>query len=150
MDEVPDRDDRHVGALAVDARRAARLAATRADEDACRQLADYLQTMRDHADDPAAYTAADLGFHIAVARAARNPFLATMITPLVQVIVEGIFESHGAADAVDLGISAHSEILDRIEQRDPQGAMRAMEEHLLASRRLFPGQVMERLVGSGD
>ena len=61
--------------------------------------------------DAAAYTAADVGFHIAVARATQNPLLPTLLAPLATIIVRGMFASHGQPDAVSLGIKAHSKVL---------------------------------------
>jgi DNA-binding FadR family transcriptional regulator len=101
-----------------------------------------LQSMRESHDDPAAYTASDVGFHIAVARSSANPLLPILLAPLAKVIVEGVFESHGRESAVRAGVADHARILRAIKRGDAPGARRAMVEHLKASRRLFPDQVI--------
>ena len=72
---------------------AAELAATRAGVDQLDELETLVQKMRDSADDPASYTAADVGFHIAVARASGNAILPSMLAPLVAAIVRANLES---------------------------------------------------------
>lgn len=119
----------------------ARLAAERADEVACSELARLLEEMRDNVDDPAAYTAADVGFHVMVAQASGNPLLPTLLGPLVKVIVEGVFLSHSRPYAAQRGIRAHTKILGYISKGDGAGAARAMRAHLHESRGIFPDEV---------
>lgn len=124
----------------------AHLAATRADEGDLTELEEHLDAMRASRHDPAAYTAADLGFHIAIANAARNPFLGMLLGPLAKVIVQGIFaSSHTNQDATAAGIRGHGRILRRIEDRDAEGAAAEMTRHLAESRRMFPAEVLSRL-----
>lgn len=126
---------------------AAGLAAERADEAALALLRQHLQDMRDNAHDPSAYTAADVGFHVAVASAAGNPLFPTLLAPLVNLIVEGMYESHGAPEATSGGIAHHSRILARIEKGDARGAIRAMREHLRESQLLYPDDAIARASG---
>jgi DNA-binding FadR family transcriptional regulator len=123
---------------------AAELAAERATPDSLKTLGHLLSEMAESRDDAAAYTAADVSFHIAVARAAQNPLLPTLLAPLSSLIVRGMFESHGTPDAVSLGIEAHKKVLRAIERHDPPGACRAMAAHLRESRLVFPEQVVRR------
>jgi GntR family transcriptional regulator, transcriptional repressor for pyruvate dehydrogenase complex len=117
---------------------AARLAAVRADAEDRQAIAGRLADMRRHRGDQAAYTAADVGFHVAVARASKNPFLPTLLAPLASTIIQGLFGAGEVGDAIEAGIRAHAEVLARIEQGDADGAALAMEEHLRESRRIFP------------
>lgn len=119
---------------------AAELAATRATEDSVATLRRLLEGMRESRDDAAAYTAADVGFHVSVARATMNPLLPTLLAPIVTMIVKGMFETHGLTDAVDLGIAAHGRVLAAIERGDAASARRAMAAHLHESRQLFPAR----------
>lgn len=121
---------------------AAELAATRATSDDLETLETLLHSMSEGRDDPSAFTAADVGFHVTVARAARNPLLPTLLQPLVSMIVEGVFESHSTARAASLGIADHKKILAALKKRDPAAARLAMSTHLIGSRRLFPEQVV--------
>lgn len=122
---------------------AAELAAERATEDSLTTLRKLLRSMQDSRGDAAAYTAADVGFHVAIARASQNPILPTLLAPLATMIVKGMYESHDTSNAVELGISAHSKVLRAIERRDPAAARRAMTAHLNESRRVFPDHVSD-------
>lgn len=126
---------------------AAQLAARRATQDSLETLEGLLSTMVESRDDAAAYTAADAGFHIAVARASQNPLLPTMLAPLANLIVKGMYESHGAPEAVSSGIAAHRKLLRALQRRDPAAARRAMEAHLHESRTVFPEGLVSRPPG---
>lgn len=127
---------------------AAELAAQRATPDSLATLERLLATMADSADDAAAYTAADVGFHVAVARATLNPLLPTLLAPLATLIVKGMFESHSTPDAVSQGIAAHTRVLRAIKRGDPAAARRAMAAHLRESRRVFPEQLVKSQNGT--
>jgi GntR family transcriptional regulator, transcriptional repressor for pyruvate dehydrogenase complex len=120
----------------------AELAAGRATPESIAELGQLLQSMRDSHSDPAAYTASDVGFHVAVARASGNPLFPMLLSPIVSYIVAGVFESHGFDSAVRAGIADHERILAAITDKDPDRARQAMVEHLHASRKLFPEQVV--------
>jgi DNA-binding FadR family transcriptional regulator len=113
----------------------ARLAAERADDHDLEQIAVRLETMRGAGDDIERWTAADLGFHVAVASASHNPFLSTLLAPLVKVIEQGIIESFRSREAVKAGLRAHERIFACIEAHDPAGAEKAMRDHLADSER---------------
>ena len=113
----------------------ARLAAERATEHDLSVIETRLETMRSAARDVQEWTAADLGFHVAVAEASHNPFLATLLAPLVKVIEQGIVESFKSRAAVRAGLGAHERISECIHDRDAAGAEQAMREHLEDSER---------------
>ena len=95
--------------------------------------------MMDSRHDAAAYTAADVSFHIGVARASLNPLLPTLLAPLATLIVRGMFESHGDPDAVLSRASRRTPTsCARSKKRDPAAARRAMAVHLRESRQSFP------------
>ncbi|MCU1495027.1 MAG: GntR family transcriptional regulator protein [Acidimicrobiaceae bacterium] len=120
---------------------AAELATKRRTPELIATLERLLQAMQDSGGDAAAYTAADVDFHVAVARATLNPLFPTLLAPIATMIVEGMFESHGTTDAVRLGITAHTKILKAIKAGDPGAARRAMQAHLRESRTIFPDGV---------
>jgi GntR family transcriptional repressor for pyruvate dehydrogenase complex len=128
---------------------AAESAAKRGTPEMIEALERLLQSMRDSRDDPAAYTASDVGFHVAVARASGNPLLPALLAPLAAMIVQGVFESHGASRAVSGGVADHEKILRAIKRKDPAGARAAMSAHLRGSRQLFPKEVIEVKKGGG-
>src|SRR5437763_8267771 len=113
----------------------ARLAAERATAHDLTEIDARLETMRRAVRAVREWTAADLGFHVAVAEASHNPFLATLLAPLVKVIEQGIVESFKSRAAVWAGLTAHERISDRIREHDAAGAEQAMREHLLDSER---------------
>jgi GntR family transcriptional repressor for pyruvate dehydrogenase complex len=121
----------------------ASLAAIRAGEGHLKRLFRQVADMEAHRGDAAAYTAADLGFHIEVASAAQNPFLAALIEPLARVIIEGMLQSSQTSpEAVDDGIRMHRVILGCIAAHDPDGAAAAMRAHMADSQRAFPNSVL--------
>jgi GntR family transcriptional repressor for pyruvate dehydrogenase complex len=115
----------------------ARLAAERASDHDVEQIASRLESMRAAGDggDVGLWTASDLGFHVDVARASHNPFLSTLLAPLVKVIEHGIAESFRSKRAIRSGLEAHHRIFDHISQLDPAGAELAMRDHLADSER---------------
>lgn len=122
--------------LAIEAA-TARLAAERATEHDIEHISTRLAAMRTDRDDLQRWTASDLGFHLAVASASHNPFLLTLLTPLVKVIERGIIESFRSRQAVESGLRAHERILERIVAHDPPRAEEAMRDHLADSERRF-------------
>jgi GntR family transcriptional regulator, transcriptional repressor for pyruvate dehydrogenase complex len=114
----------------------ARLAAERASEHDFSEIESRLETMRTSARDARLWTASDLGFHLAVAEASHNPFLATLLAPLVKVIEHGIFETFTRSRAaVRAGLLAHERVFECIRAGDPVHAEQAMREHLADSER---------------
>jgi DNA-binding FadR family transcriptional regulator len=113
----------------------ARRAAERATDHDVAEIATRLDAMRSAGDDVRSWTASDLGFHVAVARASHNPFLSTLLAPLMKVIEHGIIESFRSRRAVKAGLAAHERIFERIEGHDPAGAEQAMRDHLADSER---------------
>jgi GntR family transcriptional repressor for pyruvate dehydrogenase complex len=75
----------------------------------------------------------DRAFHLAVAQAADNPYLVT----LVQVVSELIQETFPITEDLRTGMtsarSTHARIVDAIEKRDEDLAVRLMREHIARS-----------------
>src|SRR5580658_400153 len=117
---------------------AAALAAQRVTPELAETLDSLLQAMADSENDAAAYTAADVGFHVAVARATGNPLFPALLAPIATMIFKGMFESHGTPDAVRQGIAAHEKVLKAIKRGQPEAASKAMAAHLNESRSIFP------------
>lgn len=115
-----------------------RLAAVRATDATVEELADFVARMRRFEGERAEYIAADVGFHVAIAYASGNPLYPVLLRPLVSLIVEGMFESHGTARATAGGIAGHTQILNAIRHRRPAAAVRAMTQHLAESRSVYP------------
>jgi GntR family transcriptional repressor for pyruvate dehydrogenase complex len=110
----------------------ARMAAERAQESDLEELRHYLAVMQENKDNRfiEKWTEADLDFHIAVARATHNPFMALLLEPLVGQLREVISEGYYQPEAVESGFQAHTVILNCVEKGDAEGAYTAMLAHL--------------------
>jgi GntR family transcriptional regulator, transcriptional repressor for pyruvate dehydrogenase complex len=108
----------------------AALAATRADEQDLAALREAVSIMDNAKRDPDAFIEADLDFHLALAEAAANPLILSLIDSIVGVLREqrmSIFRVEGGPER---GQYHHKRILEAVEHRDPQGAREAMRAHL--------------------
>jgi GntR family transcriptional repressor for pyruvate dehydrogenase complex len=79
---------------------------------------------------PDAYIEADLDFHLALAEAAGNPLILSLLDSIVGVLREqriGIFNVEGGPER---GQIHHKRILEAIELRDPVKAREAMRAHV--------------------
>jgi GntR family transcriptional repressor for pyruvate dehydrogenase complex len=108
----------------------AALAAVRADEQALASMREPIEVMDRARKDPDAFIEADLDFHLALAEAAENPLILSLIDSIVALLREQrmrIFLVEGGADR---GQYHHKLILGAIERHDPEGARKAMQAHL--------------------
>jgi GntR family transcriptional regulator, transcriptional repressor for pyruvate dehydrogenase complex len=122
----------------------AALAATRADEEDLASMREQVAVMDSASSDPDAFIEADLDFHLALAEAAANPIILSLIDSIVGLLREqrmGIFQVEGGPER---GQHHHKKILKAIEQRDALGARETMKAHLAQvredSRRAPSGQ----------
>jgi GntR family transcriptional repressor for pyruvate dehydrogenase complex len=108
----------------------AALAATRADGETLKEMRDAVAIMDRAGRDPDAYIEADLDFHLALAEAAANPIILSLIDSIVGVLREqrmSIFKVNGGPER---GQYHHKRILQAVESRDAGGAREAMRAHL--------------------
>jgi GntR family transcriptional regulator, transcriptional repressor for pyruvate dehydrogenase complex len=106
------------------------LAAARADQEAIASMREAIAVMDSAKRDPDAYIEADLDFHLALAEAAANPLILSLIDSIVGVLRDQrllIFKVDGGPER---GQYHHKRILEAIEHQDPQGARDAMRAHL--------------------
>src|SRR5208282_1225336 len=106
------------------------LAASRADEEAIASMREAVAVMDNAKRDPDAYIEADLDFHLALAEAAANPLILSLIDSIVAVLREQRMRIFKVEGGPERGQYHHKKILDAIEHRDPQGAREAMRAHL--------------------
>lgn len=112
----------------------AALAATRADAEDVSSMREQVAVMDGACKDPDAFIEADLDFHLALAEAAANPIILSLIDSIVGLLREqrmGIFQVEGGPER---GQHHHKRILKAIELRDPTGAREAMKAHLVQVR----------------
>lgn len=119
---------------------AAGLAAVRATEADLAEAEAALKSMREGSVAEAVH-AADLQFHIAIARASGNRFFEIVLAPLTEVFLKQI----QLTDKLNRGVEYHSEILKAIQRHDPVAAR-------LAVRRLlnFTQKDIRKALSSGD
>jgi GntR family transcriptional regulator, transcriptional repressor for pyruvate dehydrogenase complex len=106
------------------------LAATRIEEQHLVMMREAVAVMDRSMQNPDAYIEADLDFHLALAEAAGNPLILSLLDSLVGVLREqrlGIFAVTGGPER---GQVHHKLILRAIEQRSAGKARKAMRAHL--------------------
>ena len=117
-------------ALLAEAREIAALATERADAEDLAAMREQVAVMDAARRDPDAYIEADLDFHLALAEAAGNPIILSLIDSIVDLLREqrmGIFQVEGGPER---GQYHHKRILEAVEQRDAVSAREAMKAHL--------------------
>lgn len=98
---------------------------------------EYLSTMREafavmdrSQKNPAAYIEADLDFHLALAEAAANPLILSLIDSIVVLLREQRIKIFNVEGGPQRGQVHHKRILEAMEQRNPEMARSAMSAHL--------------------
>jgi DNA-binding FadR family transcriptional regulator len=119
-----------------------RLATERADDDALATIRSHIAAMQEARNNEQLWSQADLGFHTAIADATGNRYFHTLLTPLATAIVEGMHVSYRSGASRQSGLRAHRAILERMSQRDVDGAVEAMREHLEDSRARYAAAVV--------
>jgi GntR family transcriptional regulator, transcriptional repressor for pyruvate dehydrogenase complex len=93
-------------------------------------MREQIQLMDTARRDPDEFIEADLDFHLALAEAAANPIILSLIDSIVGLLREqrmGIFQVEGGPER---GQYHHKKIMETIEHRDSAGAREAMKAHL--------------------
>lgn len=108
----------------------AALAAVRADEQHLATLREAVGVMDKARHDVDAYIEADLDFHLALAEAAANPFILSLIDSIVGMLREQRMRTFYVDGGPERGQVHHKRILDAMERRDARGAREAMQAHL--------------------
>jgi GntR family transcriptional regulator, transcriptional repressor for pyruvate dehydrogenase complex len=106
------------------------LAAARIEEQLLSTMREAVAVMDHNLHDPDAYVEADLDFHLALAEAAGNPLILSLLDSIVGLLREQrsrIFDVDGGPER---GQFHHKRILATIEKRDPAAAREAMRAHL--------------------
>jgi GntR family transcriptional regulator, transcriptional repressor for pyruvate dehydrogenase complex len=106
------------------------LAALRIGEQHMGMMREAVAAMDRSLDQPDAYIEADLDFHLALAEAAGNPLILSLLDSLVGVLREQRMGIFAVAGGPDRGQVHHKLILKAIEQRNAVKARKAMRAHL--------------------
>jgi GntR family transcriptional repressor for pyruvate dehydrogenase complex len=108
----------------------AALAAVRADDQDLVTMREAVGVMDNAGHDADAYIEADLDFHLALAEAAANPFILSLIDSIVGMLREQRMRTFYVDGGPARGQVHHKRILDAMERHDSQGARAAMQAHL--------------------
>jgi len=112
----------------------AALAATRGEEQHITAMREAFNVMDRSRQDPTAYIEADLDFHLALAEAAANPLILSLIDSIVGLLREQRMRIFYVEGGPERGQYHHKRILDAVEQHDGEKARSAMRAHLLQVR----------------
>jgi GntR family transcriptional repressor for pyruvate dehydrogenase complex len=108
----------------------AALAATRIQEPQLALMREAFSTMNSALKDPDAYIEADLDFHLALAEAAENPLILSLLDSIVGLLREQRLKIFFHESGPERGQYHHARILEAIEKRDPDASRAAMRDHL--------------------
>lgn len=108
----------------------AALAATRIEEQHLVMMRDAIEVMESALKDPDAYIEADLDFHLALAEAAANPLILSLLDSIVGLLREQRLRIFYVDGGPERGQFHHKRILEAVEKRDAENARTAMKAHL--------------------
>jgi GntR family transcriptional regulator, transcriptional repressor for pyruvate dehydrogenase complex len=108
----------------------AALAAARVQDEDLVAMREAVAVMERSQKDPAAYIEADLDFHLALAEAAANPLILSLIDSIVGLLREQRIRIFNVEGGPQRGQFHHKRILEAMERRDPEMARSAMRAHL--------------------
>jgi len=108
----------------------AALAAVRATEQDLTAMREALDVMDNAGRDSDAFIEADLDFHLALAEAAANPIVLSLIDSIVGLLREQRLRIFRIPGGPECGQDHHKRILEAIQRHDPHEARVAMLAHL--------------------
>jgi len=108
----------------------AAFAAQRADAEMLSAMREPIGVMDAARLDPEGFIEGDLDFHLALAEAAGNPLILSLIDSIVGLLREQRMRTYYTEGGPERGQYHHKRILEAVEHRDPQGARDAMRAHL--------------------
>ncbi len=108
----------------------AALAAVRATDQDLAAMQESLDVMESGRQDSDAFIEADLDFHLALAEAAANPIVLSLIDSIVGLLREQRLRIFRIPGGPECGQHHHKRILEAIQRHDPQEARAAMQAHL--------------------
>lgn len=112
------------------------LAAERATDEDIAGLQSTIEGMSASQTDPDTYIKYDQAFHEGLAEATHNSLFNVLLSPISDLLHQVILMSVQAPGALDAGLAHHRNILERVQQRDPEAARQAMRDHLQKAQTL--------------
>lgn len=108
----------------------AALAAMRVQDPELATMREAVAVMDKAGQDPGAYIEADLDFHLALAEAAANPLILSLIDSIVGLLREQRLRIFKVPGGPERGQVHHKRILEAMERHDSERAREAMKAHL--------------------
>ena len=108
----------------------AALASRRIEDQLLVTMREAVGTMDRSLHDPDAYIEADLDFHLALAEAAGNPLILSLLDSIVGLLREQRMRIFAVDGGPERGQFHHKRILAAVERRDPDAARELMRDHL--------------------
>lgn len=108
----------------------AALAAARIQDPELATMREAVSIMDASGKDPEAYIEADLDFHLALAEAAANPLILSLLDSIVGLLREQRLRIFRVPGGPERGQIHHKRILEAVERRDIQKAREVMRAHL--------------------
>jgi len=112
----------------------AALAASRIQEPELVTMREAVAVMDKAQQEPEAYIEADLDFHLALAEAADNPLILTLLDSIVGLLREQRLRIFRVPGGPERGQIHHKKILDAVERHDADKARETMRSHLTQVR----------------
>jgi DNA-binding FadR family transcriptional regulator len=143
---IDDRNLLHLGEARLMAEREIVAAATaRAQPEDLLVIRQCLEELRKAVGDRAAFVEADERFHVAIATAAGNPIMTTLLKALLVALRPYRMGTLVREEDAVRTAEEHVQVYQAIVDGDPQRARELMEEHFAAARRLITRSLgMER------
>ena len=108
----------------------AALATTRIEEQLLGTMREAVAAMERSLHDPDAYVEADLDFHLALAEAAGNPLVLSLLDSIVGLLREQRSRIFNVDGGPERGQFHHKRILAAVESGNAETARQAMRDHL--------------------
>jgi len=119
-----------------------RLAITTATKKAITRIEGHLKRLRQMGEegDAEGYLDQDRQFHMAIARAADNPLLESIVSPLIQLITKSLLEDiprARIARRLMISLDEHEKLVDAIKRRDEDDAVGIVRDHFKKVREFY-------------
>ena len=121
-----------------------KLVAQRANEDNIKQLENCLDKMCINVNDTDKFSKWDFTFHLMLTNACGNQLFRIVLGPLTESLLDLIWTGTTTPGAAEDACKYHRDILDRIKNKDSEGAVKVMRAHLAQSYRVAAEGIKHR------
>jgi len=111
-------------------------AAKRATAEDLAAMEASIEHMVVHIDATQRFMGDDQAFHLALANATQNRLFSVLLTPISGLLVR-MCRRYATRTLIEVSLSKHRQILDRVEEKDPRGAREIMRDHIDEAERMM-------------